>query len=199
MLTRGLRQLQVPRLQGTSLAELLAEMSLAVAGKFVQVQAWIQVHALHDDGLAIQDALHSSPKWWAVQRKLLPLGGPGCSRCTWSSEARSQLEVQVYVFFGVQSSNCRRGMLTFARLPSRPLRTMRLSRRNSLMRAGPSRSPRCHRGVGCRGPSSVMRISCTVTTWAVKKCGPSIVFTLSSTHTACSWKQGRDWIRCEHG
>ena len=79
---------------------------LAAARKPVQVQAWIQVHDIHDDRLAIQNALHSSPKLWAVQRKVLPLRGLGCSRCTWSSEARSQLEVQVYVFFGSQSSNC---------------------------------------------------------------------------------------------
>ena len=50
---------------------------------------------------------------------------------------------------------------TLPRLPSKPLRTMRLSRRYSRTRAGPSRSSLCHRGAGCSGPSSVIRISCT--------------------------------------
>ena len=35
-------------------------MRLAVAGKLVQVQPGIQVHAFHDDGLAIRQALHST-------------------------------------------------------------------------------------------------------------------------------------------
>ena len=44
-------------------------MRLAVAGKLVQVQPRIQVHAFHDDRLAIRQALHSAPSFRAPSKK----------------------------------------------------------------------------------------------------------------------------------
>jgi len=52
--------LQLWGFQRPTPAELFNEMRLAVAGKFVQVQPWIQMHALDYDGFAIHNALRST-------------------------------------------------------------------------------------------------------------------------------------------
>ena len=93
-------------------------MRLAVAGKLVQVQPGIQVHAFHDDGLAIRQALHSTlgfrtwkqkaPEAQCACQYSKPLHRHGCKTVAWtyvSELCRQCMHYEVCLYSTAQTSN----------------------------------------------------------------------------------------------